>query len=171
MKLVSIDPGYRACGVSYFDNGQLVAASLVEVISDKDTDPADQFTKMGNAVADYIDSLDIGNTFDLAIEYPQQYVRSPSPRESVQKLVGVIGAISSVLQNRTGGLGVNITTYTPRSWKGQVPKEIMNDRVRNRLIEDELETLPEYSKTKMHNVMDAIGIGLKHLNRLELKRA
>ena len=52
-----------------------------------------------------------------------------------------------------------------------MPKEIMNDRVRNRLIDGELEKLPEYSKSKMHNVLDAIGIGLKHLKRLELKRA
>jgi len=171
MKLISIDPGYRACGVSYFDKGVLIAASLIEVKSSKDIDPGEQFALMSSAVVNYIESLGVGDTFDLAIEYPQQYVRSPTPRESVQRLVGVIGAISSAVQNSTGGLGVKVTTYTPRAWKGQVPKEIMNDRVRNRLIDGELEKLPEYSKSKMHNVLDAIGIGLKHLKRLELKRA
>ncbi len=170
-KLISIDPGYRACGVSYFEERQLIAASLVEVKSDKDIDPAEQFSLMGSAVADYVQSLNVGQSFDLAIEYPQQYARAPSPRESVQRLVGVIGSISSAIQGMTGGLGVKVTTYTPRAWKGQVPKDIMNQRVLGRLIENEISSLPAYPKSKMHNVLDAIGIGLKHLKRLELKRA
>ena len=170
-KLISIDPGYKACGIAYFIDGNLEAASLVSVPSSSSIDPTEQFAKVGEAVADYVRSVGVGKSFDLAIEYPQQYARSPAPRESVQKLVGVIGSISSALQAQTGGLSVKVTSYTPQSWKGQVPKEIMNNRVLGRLLETELSCLPEYSKSKMHNVLDAIGIGLKHLKRLELKRA
>ena len=168
---ISIDPGFRHCGVSCFQGNTLKHATLVETQSKSDVDPADQFSKMGSAVADYVESLGIGNSFDVAIEYPQQYQRTPSPRESVQRLVGVIGAILAALQSRTGGLSVRVTSYTPQAWKGQVPKEIMNQRVLGRLIESELSSLPAYPKSKMHNVLDAIGIGLKHLKRLELKRA
>ena len=168
---ISIDPGFRHCGVSCFEGTTLKHATLVETQSDSDIDPADQFSKMGSAVADYVESLEIGNSFHVAIEYPQQYQRTPTPRESVQRVVGVIGAILAALQARTGGLSVRVTSYTPQAWKGQVPKDIMVERIRGRLLDAELSTLPEYPKSKMHNVIDAIGIGLKHLNRLKLKRA
>lgn len=166
MKIVAIDPGFRDCGVAVFDKGLLQhcdhvkcsATALVEAV---------QFTETARSVVDYIKSLNVGNSFDLVIEYPQQYARSPAPRESVQKLVGVIGSLVSQFHQATGGLGVKVSTYKPREWKGQVPKDVMFNRIISRLSETEFETLPPISRTRLSHVYDAIGIGLHHLGRLK----
>ena len=165
MKTVAIDPGFRDCGVAVFDDGLLFscnhvkssATALVEAV---------QFTETARSVVTYVESLKIGNSFDLVIEYPQQYARSPAPRESVQKLVGVIGGLVSQFHQITGGLGVKVSTYKPREWKGQVPKNVMFNRIISRLSESELERLPSISKTRLSHVYDAIGIGLHHTGRL-----
>jgi hypothetical protein len=54
----------------------------------------------------------------------------------------------------------------PRTWKGNVPKEVMLDRILEKLSETEKARLPKLPKGKFHNVIDAIGIGLHHLGRL-----
>lgn len=166
MTIIAIDPGFRDCGVAVFRDGTLVrcdhvkskATGLVEAI---------QFSQTADAVMEFVSDVVEDGHFDLAIEYPQQYANSPAPRESVQKLVGVIGALAARVQATSCGLSVRVTTYKPREWKGQVPKEIMFDRILSRLNEDENETLPALSKTRLSHVYDAIGIGLHHLGRLK----
>jgi hypothetical protein len=50
----------------------------------------------------------------------------------------------------------------PRQWKGTTPKDIHNRRVLAALTDGEREILErlELPKTKIHNVIDAIGMGL-----------
>jgi len=164
--LVSIDPGYRACGVAIFFDGRLAHAALVQSSVRLDTE-GEQFVEMGRAVADYVLTHLAQVGFDVAIEYPQQYTSSPAPREPVQKLVGVIGSILAQLQARTGGLNIRSSTYRPREWKGQVPKDVMGRRILGRLIEEEAQSIPTLRKAALHNVIDAVGVGLHHLGRMK----
>lgn len=165
MKIVAIDPGFRDCGVAVFGHDVLVhcdhvksdATGLVEAV---------QFSETARSVVDFVASCGVGNIFDLVIEYPQQYARSPAPRESVQRLVGVIGSLVSQFHQKTGGLGVKVTTYKPREWKGQVPKEVMQNRILKRLSDQEFDRIPKMSRTRVSHVYDAIGIGLHHMGRL-----
>ena len=155
--ILAIDPGLRACGVAWFEKERLVRAALISV--PKMENDAAAFLEMANAV--YIASPEI---VSLAIEYPQQYKNSPVPRESVQKLVGVIGALSVKFS------GAKTTYYLPRQWKGQVPKPVMQRRILARLDGDEQALIPKLPVSKLHNVFDGIGIGLHHIGRLKRAR-
>lgn len=173
---VAIDPGNRSCGVALFQNGELIFADFAEA---KHAEvEADQFFHTSDAVwkslrrglsENNLDEKSL-NACDLVFEYPQQYMVSPAPRESVQRLVGVIGAISSRFQAETGGLSIRVSSYKPSQWKGQVPKDIMGERIKQRLNDKEQSKIPSLSRTKVHNVLDSIGVGLFHLKRLRRKR-
>lgn len=163
--LVSIDPGYKDCGVAIFRGGELDHCHHV-VCKTTGMVEAIQFTETARCVVDYVMNAIDCSTFDLIIEYPQQYARSPAPRESVQRLVGVVGSLVSQFQSKTGGLGLRVTTYKPREWKGQVPKDVMFRRITSKLSGDEIDRIPPLSKTRLSHVYDAVGIGLYHLGRL-----
>ena len=168
---ISIDPGYRYCGVAIFNKGVLEQADLVEA-RHHEVEGA-QFANTAQAVWEFLETKtgkDALKKADLAIEYPQQYTYSPAPREAVQRLVGTVGAILSKVQSETGGLSVRVSTYKPQEWKGQVPKDIMSGRILARLTEEEIGQIPRMAKAKLHNVMDSIGVGLYHLKRLRRKR-
>jgi len=169
--LVSIDPGYRYCGIAVFSDGRLTHAEHVDA-KVWDTE-AQQFASTASAVWEFLETT-VGKaameTAELAIEYPQQYLHSPAPRESVQRLVGTVGAVLAQVQGKTGGLSVKVSTYKPREWKGQVPKDIMGKRIVARLSAQEVPIIPALPKSKLHNVVDAIGVGLYHLRRLRRKR-
>jgi hypothetical protein len=59
------------------------------------------------------------------------------------------------------------TTYvTPSKWKSTVKKEIMCRRIETFLRPEEHALIPDLPRTTLHNVLDAIGIGLWHLGRM-----
>ena len=151
--ILAIDPGLRACGVAWFEKGILIKADLISV--KKVESDAKAFLAMANAVGTSSPPIT-----SLAIEYPQQYARSPTPRESIQKLVGVIGALAVTFPDS------KTEYYLPRQWKGQVPKPVMHRRILGRLTESEQALIPEMAASKLHNVLDAVGIGLHHVGRL-----
>jgi hypothetical protein len=51
----------------------------------------------------------------------------------------------------------------PRTWKGQVPKDVIRYRVEQRLERQELQLLRPYEKN--HNVWDAVGIGRWYMEK------
>lgn len=155
--ILAIDPGLRACGAAWFENDILVRAELVSV--KKVESDAKAFVAMAHAVG-----VTSAAVTELAVEYPQQYARAPSPRDAVQKLVGVIGALSVTFAKS------NTEYYFPRQWKGQVPKSVMHRRILGRLSDEEKAIIPGLAASKLHNVLDAIGIGLHHVGRLKRRR-
>ena len=155
--ILAIDPGLRACGVAWFEQGILVKADLISVKT-MESD-AKAFVEMANAVG-----AASAPVTEVAVEYPQQYARSPTPRESVQKLVGVIGALAATFRDS------ETEYYLPRQWKGQVPKPVMHRRILGRLTEAEQGVIPDLAASKLHNVLDAVGIGLHHVGRLKRGR-
>jgi hypothetical protein len=58
----------------------------------------------------------------------------------------------------------------PREWKGGVPKDIHNDRVLERLNVLERPAVPKLPKSKLHNVVDAIGLLLVAQGRMDRGR-
>lgn len=69
-----------------------------------------------------------------------------------------------------GGLAclttAKVTSVYPADWKGQVPKEVMTARIRNKLTPEELACVKLAGKTKDHNTFDAVGIFLWKEGRL-----
>lgn len=154
--LVSIDPGVHLSGIAVFKGptlkgSELAYARLIE------TDPLliCHLIFMETNVGEYPHEVFI----HTVVEKPQVYRKSPGDRNDLIDLAVAAGMLGGRFKNRKYVL--------PREWKGNVPKEIMNDRVLTKLTEDEKSKI-EYPKRKSlsHNVLDAVGIGLWALKRL-----
>lgn len=58
-----------------------------------------------------------------------------------------------------------IDLVLPHTWKGQRPKDVDNQYTLSLLTKIEQGKIGHYPKTKMHNVIDAIGLGLWKIGR------
>lgn len=167
VKLVSVDPGIRGCGVAAFEDGFLVAAAFVVASRSKDSRASGAATT-ARAVVEWL----IGRGADeLAVEWPRVYATairrgdSKADPNDLLPLAGVDAAIASILG------GVPVYSYVPSEWKGQMPKDVCQRRVKTRLSLAEshiAETAT--SGASGHNVWDAVGIGLHHLGRFAPQR-
>lgn len=109
-----------------------------------------------------------GEVDRLAIELPQVYERGhqterkrgTDPNDLIQ-LAAVVGTLCHVFESAAAQI-----VYLPAEWKGQVPKEIMHERARKRLSAEEMTRLPILAKSTLHNVLDAVSIGLVVLERM-----
>lgn len=158
--VLAIDPGLRACGLAVFEGGVLIHATLVDNPVDGDSD-APVWTGMSKAVHDYL----ANNYYSpevLVIERPQVYGggRGKGDPNDLLSLMAVVGGVCASVRAPTK------KSFYPRVWKGQVPKNIHNDRILERLSAAERKMLPELAASKLHNVIDAVGLGLYELERL-----
>lgn len=103
---------------------------------------------------------------DLVIEVPQVYPggRGKGNPNDLIDLSCVAGGVMALAGGR-------VTYYLPAQWKGQVPKEICHARM--------FEALTDVEKTAiklcrpaglMHNVYDAVALGLAHLRKKGLRK-
>lgn len=159
--LLAIDPGLRHCGVASFRQGRLVGAALVQGAPEGRGWPAwiTMTEAIELAVADRIAPGAV-----LVLERPQVYAvgMSKGDPDDLLELTGIVGAVAARLEAQ----GAHVTLYKPREWKGQVPKAVHNERVRSHLDPEELRILDGCgARSLIHNVTDAVGIGLFHLRR------
>jgi hypothetical protein len=94
------------------------------------------------------------------IECPQVYVHSRAkgdPNDLI-RLALMAGVIVGAIGQK------NVVEYRPAEWKGQVPKDVMTERIKRSLNKGEQSrvVLPR-AMSLAHNVWDAVGIGLHHL--------
>ncbi len=156
MILVSIDPGVKACGVAVFKDGILISAKYVER---KDRCPK----ALAAAVWDYVTEELPRDCIDLVIvERPRTYGGRAS-RGDTNDLLDLSIVVGALLV----AIGGEYRLVYPADWKKQVPKEIMIARIKSKLSESELDNIIFCRGSKMHNVWDAIGIGLFQLKRLK----
>lgn len=165
MGLLTIDPGINGCGVASFIDERLAYATYVKNPCPKDSPMPERVAKMVNAVVGCV----IRGTLDsVVVEVPQIYTRTKSkgdPNDLIP-LAGISYGLAAAFYAREG---VIAHQYLPREWKGNVDADLMIERIKGRLSPAELAvcTGPTYL---LHNVYDAVGIGLKYLGRLEPKR-
>lgn len=170
--ILSIDPGLHACGCALWDTvsaNDLIWAGLVKNRYDAHPENPTRHSSIWNGMVAAIEEK-LHEKFGfgvhgwpdrLAIELPQVYVRSRSkgdPNDLIA-LAGLVGALVRWFPGMS-------FTYLPHDWKGTVPKDIMNSRIMKHLSDDEKSKIEKSPKSLMHNTIDAIGIGLKHLHRL-----
>ena len=95
----------------------------------------------------------------LVIEVPEIYPRQPVPPNDLIALAFMAG--------RYVGRHENAHFVLPKRWKGNMPKEVCAARIEAALTSEEKRILAACgaSKGQMHNVIDAIGIGLYALGR------
>jgi hypothetical protein len=151
--LVSVDPGLRSCGVAYWKEGVLQAAQLV--LGDKKARDAAAWRAMTDNL--HHEVLDFTGS-PVAIEFPQVYRYGKGDPNDLLQLAVIVGGCFSWTDN--------LHVYRPREWKRQVPKNIMCQRIQDRLTEEERRRVALPVPSLAHNVWDAVGIGLHHLGRL-----
>ncbi len=179
--LISVDPSIRSAGVAWFQDRELTGAIRVcEELSQDNT--GIRCLRMAGAIFKFT-SL---NTADLAFEWPQIYraVKSKGDPNDLIGIAGVGSALAGLMAGRAllGGL----STPTPAEWIGQLPKTCQlckgkrkrtcrckgsswatprGMRIRSRLTAAELALIPD-----QNDVIDAVGIGLYALGRLDPAR-
>lgn len=161
VRILCVDPGLRGCGAAVFDGGFLVRAGYVEnpVSSGRGYKA---HSEMGEAVSRWLDK-DVDR---VIIEHPRIYPGTAQQKGDLNDLLDVAAvgaAVASWCNFR------ETETLFPMDWKGQVPKEVMTERIRRALSEIERLNILKCKSSLMHNVLDACGIGLYRLGRLNKK--
>lgn len=168
--LVAVDPGIRGSGVAVFSDGALFAAHYVKSPAQSDEDLLRQAAAMASAIrAAVLDAAGL----TLVVELPRIYSRGGGKTKGdpndLRGLCLVAGGLAALFP------GADIRSVEPAEWKGQVPKGVMGKRVRGRLCAAEAGVLARaeaaVAASLRHNAVDAVGIGLWALGRLERRRA
>lgn len=174
--MVSVDPGLEGCGVAAWKSGRLVRAEYVRAyVSERDLADGDTMHSWeksawgvwvwcGNRVVD-----------ELVLERPQVYVRrlNTDPADLIA-LALLDGALAGLFRAAASYPGIKVTTYLPAEHKGQIKKPasakaandyIIRNRALARLSDEEQLGIVNCAPGLMHNVWDAVWIGLHHLGR------
>lgn len=167
--LLAVDPSIRSSGVALFVGGVLVVARKITLSDSMRVDTLAVCREMSERIAMFTG----GRVLDeIACEWPQIY-RETKSKGSPNNLLGLAAICCGVACLWPDAAAFS---YLPREWSGGVPKATKGNakksprayRIGSRL------TLPGeaaiWAKTKGHDAIDAIGIGLYHLGRLTPRR-
>ncbi len=177
-QLLALDPSVRSPGIAIFKDGTLVIADRVKIPKydvEKFSDGARwDFVarRILASVRPCLSDVTEGAT-DLVFELPQIYTwgKSKGDPNDLVGLAGVAGALVGHLVQSFPLLGVY--SPTPAEWIGQLPKSTKGSakespraqRILSRLSAEELARVPD-----QHDALDAVGLGLWRLGRLEPRR-
>lgn len=144
--LLALDPSVTATGWAFFEDGKVKDAGVLSRVDEFRGTELQVFRTTRPDI--------------LVVEIPQVYGRNSMVDENDLIAVAVTAGvfIGSIICKE-------LVTVRPAKWKGQVPKSIHNERVLAKLSADERDLLLDIPKSKLHNAIDAIGIGLWHLGR------
>jgi len=153
--LLTIDPGFRYFAYAMFSESEIAYADISKTKSE-------DWEAWTGQPPSFLEIQEIVSQFEWGakmaiIEFPQIHRDTPNPNDIV-KLASACGAYTSLLQR----LGFSVVWVRPAEWKGTVPKDVMTKRILAKIKECEYSRI---KNAKDHNVIDAIGIGLWHLNR------
>ena len=154
--LVAIDPGKKCLGWAGFRRERLVKAAAPKCVE-----------RVGPWIvaAQLTMDIEIGCAAAVVLECmhwrPNDSSSQPNDLLDVQ-LVGALVAAS---------LGVVVGVYKASEWKGNTPKKIHHPRISAALYTHEIGILREAltctPKAHHKEILDAIGIGLFHLGRID----
>ena len=171
---IGIDPGKNNTGIAILKDGLLLKAALALVPKEKGYDPTPvnigRLATLATNVAYHIgdglllaDLWGVSAITNITFEWPQVYAGAAGHKEDPNDLLplaGLDGAVCALLKASAPLADDRIHTVNPRTWKGQVPKEIMLKRIVDHLTPDEQAVLDHVQcpPALKHNVIDAIGI-------------
>jgi len=142
-RIVAFDPG-GCTGWALFEGAELAEAGTGTRVGDCD---------LGGAIIAIIEK---------PLIYPIDSKGDPNDLITLAIRAGEIGGW-------TRCLGIEVQYVTPRQWKGTTPKDISHRRILGRLSNVEKQRLPKLPKSKAHNMLDAVGIGLWWLEKGNLR--
>lgn len=164
MNLLALDPGIRGCGVAFFQDGELQTGMYVPNPAARGNGP-EEVRQMVAAVKYYLLPRCTLGLDELVIEWPQVYStsRGKDPNDLLP-LVGIGCGLACVFPRAYA------VRYLPREWKSTMAKgAAFEKRVLDRLGTDERQFISG-PRSLLHNVYDAIGLGLFHLGRFKPAR-
>lgn len=181
--IFTIDPGVRGAGLALFLErtpqapGQLVAATYVRVVGDGYFAEAVELSRKTSAwLASKITRF---ISLRVILEFPKVYPHSEKRDKKTGKVIKVdpndlVNLGAAAYATALGAESFNVGTFTrvyPRDWKGTMDGDAMTERIRDRLTPPELAALdPAVPASLAHNMLDAVGIGLWDVDRLERVR-
>lgn len=151
--MITIDPNLRGCGVAVWVGGTLTRARYVK-------NPVG-----GRGYASYASLASAvwwETGYDNAwIEMPRAYgsVHQKGDPNDLLDVMGVGAALAGASRN-------TVEHVFPSDWKGQVPKDVMLKRIWDSLRDDERAVVQKTNKADTEDILDAVGIGLWKLGRL-----
>jgi len=155
ISVIAIDPG-KDTGWAFFRRGVLTASGLIV-----EKDFSTYYDELEALCRTHWDVDMVG-----VVEKPRIYDRrrwKGDPNDLIDVAVKA-GASAHALSYSSA-----VELVTPQEWKGQQPKNVNHAQTLVRLISEELEVLnkakEKISLKKIHNVLDAVGIGLWRLGR------
>lgn len=154
--MITIDPNLRGCGVAHWRNGVLIRAEYVKNPCESGRG-YEAFVALAVAVGQSADT-----SKQVLIEHPRVYPGTPkTDLNDLLDVCGVGAAVALALRN----FGP-VQTVFPSEWKGTMKKAAMLDRIREKLTDVESAVVQKTNKSDTEDVLDAIGIGLWKLGRL-----
>jgi hypothetical protein len=180
--LLTEDPGIRQMGVACFDldAAELLVATHIKNPCKKGNKAAE--CRALGAAARYWYFQDVEpklyerqavKLVQLGVEWPQML--APGQQKGDQNDLPALAAVSTAFA--AAFPEVPVESVLPREWKGTIDPDAMTMRIHGRLSEVELSRIEWVSSSRdplkgniMHNVFDAIGIGLHMLGRLDRRR-
>lgn len=164
MRLLALDPGLQHFGCALFnDDLQLHAAALVRAKKSPHT-VAGAF-EMKSLVQSWLFQQGVHEMLQVVCEVPRIYP-AKNRRGDLNDLITLAGFAYAV----SGLSSFMPLQYFPRDWKGTIDPDVCNARVLARLSKVEQERIEPCPASLRHNVLDAIGIGLFHLDRFDPRR-
>lgn len=146
MNLLAVDPG-ETTGAAWFVGGRLTWCGVL-----------------------VLDGPALATPDRLVIEIPNAHESNGKTRSKRDPQAIITLAITCGQWIRHVSAPDTIRLF-PSVWKGQVPKDVHNPRVLACLTDDERRLVPALAVSKLHNVIDAIGLGLFNLGRMTRGRA
>jgi hypothetical protein len=159
---LSVDPGINGCGISVFEDAELIQATYVPNRIDRGVNILARARAMALAV--------VSTALDAQAflgEMPQIYAfgKGRGDPNDLLPLAAVLGGIVSAREFS------EVRVVRPREWKGTIDPDALIERVKERLTPKEHSRvcLPSAASLQ-HNCWDAIGLSLFGCHRLERKR-
>ena len=162
-KFICVDPGVRGCGFAQFEAGVLKHAAYIKNPTESGRG-YDVYAKMAFAIGDRC----LGSYQSLIIELPRIYGGSSQQKGDPNDLLDVAG-VGAAISAHLFTVVSKVESVLPQEWKGQVPKEVMTGRISRAITNEERNCIEKCYSSLTHNVLDAIGIGLWKLNRINAR--
>jgi len=158
--MLVVDPGKKDAGVAFFVAGRLVEVALIVPPTPTPYEVA-RYVEMWVRRCMYNHAGDGGRVGLVLCEDQQVYGRSRGNPNDLLPLAQTVGGVLARVD------AFDRQLVLPRIWTGGVPKPVRQRRLLAGLQPAELALIKAIKPaSKAHNVIDAVHIGLWHLDRV-----
>lgn len=168
--IISIDPGLNHCGFAVWSSHKnMIFAGLSKNPSIKTIARPERWCAGAGALVRKVMGLpeitDFTQSLAIVIEIPVVRQRG-SGKGDPNDLIDVAGVAAACVQAFKNTIGTHVAwAPKPEEWKGQAPKSVTELRVKEKLSDTERKLIEPVNPGVIHNVYDAIHLGLVFLKR------